>query len=383
MKQEILNSPGDFQKLEVILYLPSSLDPEWYMKNIAGVPFLLRNLLVLQKQGIEKLAIFSEESMKESLELFLRQINADPRLKLCINHEGSLSYFQNKSSLLFINGSKLVDDSSLKNRIVPGNLNNLSFISEKQEQLLKDHELFVLRSNKSEPSNNLQNEKDFQEAEDALLESCGLNNDSLLDRLVTRFVSRRLTGVFLDTSLTPNQITLLSMFVGLVAAFCFYKGTYEMGVLGSTLLLGSHWIDCVDGEVARLKFLVTEWGAKLDIFADNIVHIMVFFSIGMGLYYSTGEAIFKYLGILAVLGSLVSFIFLSKTIIGKKAEATQKINPGGEKDIADQLANRDFIYFLFVLALFGRLDGFIFLAAIGSNIFALFIIGRVLRARST
>ena len=103
MKQEILNSPGDFQKLEVILYLPSSLDPEWYMKNIAGVPFLLRNLLVLQKQGIEKLAIFSEESMKESLELFLRQINADPRLKLCINHEGSISYFQNKSFLLFIN----------------------------------------------------------------------------------------------------------------------------------------------------------------------------------------------------------------------------------------------------------------------------------------
>jgi hypothetical protein len=40
----------------------------------------------------------------------------------------------------------------------------------------------------------------------------------------------------------------------------------------------------------------------------------------MGLYLSSGELIFKYLGMLAVLGSLTAFIMLSKNILRKKAE---------------------------------------------------------------
>jgi 1L-myo-inositol 1-phosphate cytidylyltransferase / CDP-L-myo-inositol myo-inositolphosphotransferase len=80
-----------------------------------------------------------------------------------------------------------------------------------------------------------------------------------------------------------------------------------MGIAGSILLIFSAWIDCVDGEVARLKFMKSEWGAKLDIVSDNIVHCSVFFAIGMRLYFLTGASIFKYLGVLAVFGSLTSF----------------------------------------------------------------------------
>jgi 1L-myo-inositol 1-phosphate cytidylyltransferase / CDP-L-myo-inositol myo-inositolphosphotransferase len=92
------------------------------------------------------------------------------------------------------------------------------------------------------------------------------------------------------------------------------------------LLLVSAWVDFSDGEVARLKFMTYEWGSKLDIIFDNIVHCSVFFAIGMGLYFSTGESIFKYLVMLAVLGSLTAFILLSKSILGKKAEATKKLS---------------------------------------------------------
>ena len=148
-----------------------------------------------------------------------------------------------------------------------------------------------------------------------------------------------------------------------------------MGILGSVLLLVSAWVDCVDGEVARLKFMTSEWGAKLDIVSDNIVHCSVFFTIGMGLYFSTGESTFKYLGMLAVLGSLSAFILLSKTIVRKKSEATKKLSfESCDENFSDQLANRDFIYLLFVLALFGRLDVFIFLTAAGSNFFVMYLV---------
>jgi hypothetical protein len=48
----------------------------------------------------------------------------------------------------------------------------------------------------------------------------------------------------------------------------------------------------------------------------------------MGLDFLTGYYIFKYLGVLAVLESLKSFILLNKTILGKKAEATAKLSLG-------------------------------------------------------
>jgi hypothetical protein len=121
--------------------------------------------------------------------------------------------------------------------------------------------------------------------------------------------------------------------------------------------------------------MTSEWGAKLDIISDNIVHFTVFFAIRIGLYFSTGESIFKHLGMLAVLGSLTAFILLSKFILSKKAEGTKKLSSDSCDEIfSDQLANRDFICLLFAFALFGRLDVFILLTAAGSNIFIIYLV---------
>ncbi len=374
MIKSFSNTSADIQEHSAILYLPTPPQPEWYSKKIAGVPFLLRNLFALQKFGIKKLVLWTEEPMDVGLNKFLEEMKAEKRLELSWSCERSLSSFSNESSFLVFCGSTLIDEFEPKTKIVRGNMNSLSFFPESLKQISQKKELYFLQSANSEQPYELQNEQDLKEAEDRLLKSGGLNNDSFMDRLVTRFISRQLTRKFLKTSFTPNQITFLSLFVGLVAALCFFVGGYQMGIAGAVLLLLSAWIDCTDGEVARLKFMVSEWGAKFDIIADNIVHCFVFFSIGMGLFYSTGKPVFKYLGMLAVLGSFCSFIFLSKSILGKKAEATKKSSPEPAKnDITDQLANRDFTYFLFVLALFGRLDVFIFLAAVGSNGFAIYL----------
>jgi len=95
----------------------------------------------------------------------------------------------------------------------------------------------------------------------------------------------------------------------------------------------------------------------------------------MGLYLSSGELIFKYLGMLAVLGSLTAFIILIKNILREKAESTKKLflESCSEK-FYDQLANRDFIYLLFAFALFGRLDAFILLTAVGSSFFIIYLV---------
>ena len=45
-----------------------------------------------------------------------------------------------------------------------------------------------------------------------------------------------------------------------------------------------------------------------------------------------------------------------------------------EKNFADKLANRDFTYFLLLMALAGRLDIFIIITALGANAFALYLV---------
>ena len=221
----------------------------------------------------------------------------------------------------------------------------------------------------------LRRPQDFLIQHENLLKDSGLKNDSFVDRTITRFFSRQITRFFLQTSLSPNIITLLSLVIGLMSAGYFFQGTYENILIGAGLLLLSAWIDCTDGEIARLKFMESKVGGKLDIICDNLVHIAVFFAIGMGLYQTTGQTVFIILGAFAVLGNLISFLFLSSSIIDEKKRSSGN-TPGliVKKDLSAKLANRDFIYLIFLMALIGRVDIFIFITAVGSNVFASYLI---------
>lgn len=378
MGQETLLFSGEFRKHAVILYLPAPPQPRWYSKKIAGVSFLLRNLLTLQKMGVEKLSIWVDESGVNDLNNYIGKIKKDPRLALNWLSRSSSS---ETTSFLVCDGAILIDEGAVQFSQTNG---NIPFsVPGALKQFLSQKEVYFLKPALPEQQERLKSEADFQEAEDRLLKSCGLNNDSFMDRFFARFISRQFTAIFLKTSITPNQITFISLLVGLTAAFCFFWGGYQAGIVGSILLLVSAWVDCADGEIARLKFMATEWGAKLDIIADNIVHCLLFLSIGMGLFHSTGEPVFKYLGMFAASGSLAAFMLLSKTVLRKKAEATDKASTAFlKKDRVGQLANRDFVYFIFALALFGRLDAFIFFAAIGSNFFAAYLAWQKLQANS-
>ncbi|HJO58107.1 MAG TPA: CDP-alcohol phosphatidyltransferase family protein, partial [Nitrospinaceae bacterium] len=217
--------------------------------------------------------------------------------------------------------------------------------------------------------------QDFLTQHERLLKGSGLSNDTFMDRTVTRFFSRQFTRLFLQTPLSPNMITLLSLVIGLISALYFFQGTYENSIIGSGLLLLSAWIDCTDGEIARLKFMESKIGGKLDILCDNLVHFAVFFAIGMGLYQSTGQSIYKLAGAFAVLGSLISFLLLSASIIdGKEKASGSASGVKAKNNLNDKLANRDFIYFLFFMAMVGRMDVFICITAVGSNIFAGYLI---------
>ena len=363
---------ADSKILTAVLLLPA--EPDRYCHNLAQVPFLLRNTLTLQRAGIKKLIVWMQSENTDA-----RQLEQDPRIDLDVEWVADNSIDLHNTRAMILDGSTLLEKSEIVKHMTPSSENrtgtsSFHFFPDTLKQRLESQGTNLIAVIPPHESSRLLNEKDFHAAEEQLLKSVGLGNDSLMDRLVTRFISRQLTRLFLKTGLTPNQITFLSLLIGLGSAWSFYQGSYFSGVLGSLLLLVSAWVDCTDGEVARLKFMETPQGAQLDIFCDNIVHFFVFFAIGMGLFFQTGDSLYKLYGGLAVYGSLVSFLLLNSIIVKQKQAAGQ--GKPSDTGLVDQLANRDFTYFLLVMACVDRLDIFIILTAIGSNLLAIYIMYR-------
>jgi CDP-alcohol phosphatidyltransferase len=102
---------------------------------------------------------------------------------------------------------------------------------------------------------------------------------ALLDRHLSRFLTRRL----LVWPVTPNQITVVSIVVGLAGALGLATVSYTARLAGVLALLASSVLDGVDGELARARREQSPGGARLDIAGDYAVNLAAFVGLGVGL----------------------------------------------------------------------------------------------------
>ncbi len=351
----------------------------WHWRSVAGVPFLLRNLLTLQRSGAEKALIYlGDLDGSGVVEDLSKKLRADSRLQMKWDliaenfqpaHAPELAH-----RVLVLNGRAVCDRNEVAAAL--------------RDLCQKDgHGSGAVETLPARPENRIAGEEDFLLQHERLLRAGGgLGNDSLVTRWLSRTVSTRLTRLVIDTALTPNQVTLFSFFLGLMAAWRFFQGGYWAGVIGGTLLVFATWVDGVDGELARLKFMESKLGAKLDIYCDNIIHFLLFLAIGLGLAKTMDPEIYTLLGIIAAIGSLLSFFMLNALVTASKSTAARNSTgksgkPKPTPTLAEKMANRDFIHLLFLLALFGRVDVFLWLTAVGVTVFTLYLL--FLRIRSS
>jgi phosphatidylglycerophosphate synthase len=106
--------------------------------------------------------------------------------------------------------------------------------------------------------------------------------EEFVDLYFYRPLAYLLVRAIYRTSITPNQITLFSITIGLAAAFCFGNGP-TTAVIGAVLYAASVVLDCADGQLARLKKNGTRMGRVLDGVVDYIVGISAYFGIAVGL----------------------------------------------------------------------------------------------------
>ena len=190
------------------------------------------------------------------------------------------------------------------------------------------------------------------------------------ERPVSLAVSRRLAG----TGVTPNQMTIVSVAIGLFGALFFLSQRPVLQTVGALAFLLHSILDGCDGELARLKLQESRFGGVLDFWGDNVVHAAIFACMAIGWSRAVDAAWPLGLGAAAVAGTLASagFVYWS-TMRGERdgplfVSVTSEVD-GAVSRIADALGRRDFIYLVIALSLFGKANWFLVAAAAGAPIF--------------
>jgi len=93
-------------------------------------------------------------------------------------------------------------------------------------------------------------------------------------KYIARWCARR--------GLTPNQVTVVSILVGVLAAAAFATGERAGLVAGAVLLQLAFTLDCVDGQLARYTRSFSKFGAWLDSIFDRTKEYLVFAGLAIG-----------------------------------------------------------------------------------------------------
>jgi phosphatidylglycerophosphate synthase len=127
-------------------------------------------------------------------------------------------------------------------------------------------------------------------------------SDELINTYALRPIAGFIVWALYGTSVTPNQVTIVSIITGLVAA-CFYlKATPEAFAIAGLFVTLKDLLDSADGQLARAKQQYSRVGRFLDSIGDFIVDVAVFSAIGWTLYQASGNLWMAVLSLFGLIG---------------------------------------------------------------------------------
>jgi phosphatidylglycerophosphate synthase len=126
--------------------------------------------------------------------------------------------------------------------------------------------------------------------------------------LVDPLVARMIIPLANRTKITPNQVSVTSFVVGLLAAAAFWQGDHPALVVGALLYHISFVLDCVDGKIARLKGTGSVFGMWLDYSFDRYRVLACTGALMYGQYQRSGEIYFIWLAVLVTFLDMLRYM---------------------------------------------------------------------------
>ncbi|MDR3127583.1 MAG: CDP-alcohol phosphatidyltransferase family protein [Tannerellaceae bacterium] len=131
-----------------------------------------------------------------------------------------------------------------------------------------------------------------------------IETENLLDKLFYRPLGFLIAKKLRHTSVTPNAVTFLSIFVGVAGACLFFFNDLSLNLLGVACLVFANILDCVDGQLARLTGIKSPFGRILDGLAGDLWFLTIYTSLVLRLHQQTGSWIFLPVALCSALSHL-------------------------------------------------------------------------------
>lgn len=96
------------------------------------------------------------------------------------------------------------------------------------------------------------------------------DTEEWLDIWFTRPIGLQFARLFNLLGVHPNVVTIISIFLGVFAGYCWWHTTMDWTVLGILMLMLANFLDSADGQLARMTGKKTLWGRLLDGFAGDL-----------------------------------------------------------------------------------------------------------------
>ena len=328
--------------MEVII-----LTDEYSLKKVCGLTLFERTLLTCAEEGIQNFIIVArkeEEKFKKIL---------------------------SKRRYRHLSLSTL--------RTLPRNLNVSDVtLTLRASSILFKGFLKDFRENSFFKSHRVRSEEDLKKAEKLLLSQCRKPTDGVISKHLNRSLSLQISRILFRLPITANQMTGLTLLVGLVGAYCAVKINFLMAFL---IFQITSILDGCDGEIARLKFQKTKKGAWLDTVSDNIIYVTFIFCFGWGMAEFYSYPIYLYITLLILALVSLALVIMYSYLKKKNLEGTlvlveRHLNQSAQAKSGflnffpryfSFVVKRDFFAFVFfVLALGGQWQLIFWLLCLGS-----------------
>ena len=153
--------------------------------------------------------------------------------------------------------------------------------------------------------------------------------------------------------------------------------------MAAFLSLAASVLDGCDGEIARLKYQESALGCWIETFGDYSYYLAIFIGLMVGVVRDTGSALFYWIGLLAIAGTLLTFALLiylrARITAGQptRLHAVAKTRFKADPSLFTRLMWRvSFVctraampYGIFALAILDALPVVLVLAAIGGQLY--------------
>ncbi|MDZ4712554.1 MAG: CDP-alcohol phosphatidyltransferase family protein [bacterium] len=121
-----------------------------------------------------------------------------------------------------------------------------------------------------------------------------VDSEEILDLVIFRPVSFILVKLIYNTNITPNHISIVALVFGILSGVLYGFGTHQFFILASASFFICNTLDCMDGQLARLKKNGTKIGRVIDGFIDYITSVSVFLGLGIAMTHITGDPLYSW-----------------------------------------------------------------------------------------